>query len=70
MTSKHNNSEGERYAWSLLGCSEDGVKLFFERFALAKRPVGLFLVTKDDVIQHSLRHAHCGDHLAIHFYTL
>lgn len=37
---------------TLLGCSEDGVKLVFECFALTKWPVGLFLVTENDMIQH------------------
>lgn len=55
---------------SLLGCSKDGVKLLFERFALTKRPVGLLLVTKDDMIEHRLGHAQCRNHLPIHFNAL
>lgn len=55
---------------SLLCCCKDGVKLLFERFALTKWPVGLLLVTKDDMIEHRLGHTQRRNHLPIHFNTL
>lgn len=38
----------------LLGCSKDGVKFFFEGFAFTEWPVRLFLVAKNNMIQHRL----------------
>lgn len=55
---------------SLLGCCKDGVKLLFESFALTKWPVGLLLVTKDDMIEHRLGDAQCRNHLPVHFNAL
>lgn len=55
---------------SLLCCCKDGVELVFEGLALTQGPVGLFLMTEDDVIQHRLGNAQRGNHLPVKFAAL